>query len=428
MIDTIVRILKEEQVEHYLIQETHLESAELFFVKRSLDMRRAENIHEVQVTVYRDFEKDGKRCRGNAVFMANPSDSEDELRAKCKKAFMAAAFVPNGYYELASDNQSECKVQKTNLADMSLEAVAGAVAEAIYSAEKDVKTDSYMNSAEIFAECKKVRVINSQNVDVSYVDYNINGEFVVQCKEPQDVEMWQNFEYDTLALDALKEKVKNALLMVQDRAKAKTAPNAGIYDIVLSDQYVKTVLSYYADRTSGAYLYNGYSDYKVGAFVQGDKDEICGELLNLSYVPTVPFSAEGITMKALPCIKEGVFENIQAGMRFASYLNVPATGMYRKMECAPGEMAFEDMKAHKGLYIVNFSDFQMDAMSGYYGGEIRLAYLNNGTEIVPVTGGSINGNIYDAQKEFIFSREVQDTAGFKGPKAMLIKSVSVAGN
>lgn len=427
MLDTIVRILKEEQVEHYLIQETYLESAELFFVKRSQDMRRAENIHNVQITAYRDFEKDGKKCRGNAVFMANPADSEAELRTKCKKAYMSAGFVPNEYYELASDNQSECKLQKTNLADMSLEALAGEVAKAIYSAEDEAKTDSYMNSAEIFAECKKVRVLNSQNVDVSYVDYNINGEFVVQCKEPQDVEMWQNFEYDTLALDALKEKVKNALVMVHDRAVADTAPKAGVYDVVLSDKYVQTVLSYYPSRASGVSIYNNYSDFKTGEFIQGNKEDIQGDLLNLTYVPTVPFSAEGITMKTLPCIKDGVFENIQTSMRFASYLNVPATGMYRKVACAPGNMAFDAMKTHKGLYVVNFSDFQMDSMSGYYGGEIRLAYLNDGTKIIPVTGGSINGNIYDAQKEFIFSKETQDTAGFKGPKAMLIKNVSVAG-
>ena len=340
---------------------------------------------------------------------------------------MAAGFVPNEYYELASDNQSECMLQKTNLADMSLEALAGEVAKAIYGAEDEVKTDSYMNSAEIFAECKKVRVLNSQNVDVSYVDYNINGEFVVQCKKTQDVEMWQNFEYDTLALEALKEKVKNALVMVHDRAVADTAPDAGVYDVVLSDAYVKTVLSYYGSRCSGGNIYNDYSDFKVGEFAQGNKDEICGELLNLTYVPTVPFSTEGITMKTLPCITDGVFENIQTGMRYASYLNVPATGMYRKMACAPGQMPFEDMKAHKGLYVVNFSDFQMDAMSGYYGGEIRLAYFNDGIKITPVTGGSINGNIYDAQKEFIFSKETQDTAGFKGPKAMLLKNVSVAG-
>ena len=427
MINTIVRILKEEQMTDYLIQETYLESAELFFVKQSLDMRRAENIHDVKVTVYRDFEKDGNQCRGNAVFVVNPADSEDEIRLKCKKAFMAAAFVPNMYYELAKDNVSECVIPKTNLAEMSLEDVAGAVANAIYEAEAEVKTDSYMNSAEIFAECKKIHVMNSQNVDVSYEDYNINGEFVVQCKALQDVEIWQNFEYATLALDALKEKVKNALVMVHDRAAADTAPDAGVYDVVLSDRYVQTVLSYYKDRAAGGYIYNEYSDFRIGDFIQGDPTEVCGELLNLTYIPTVPFSTEGTTMKTLPCITDGVFKNIHTGVRFSSYLNVPATGNYRKIECASGHMSFEEMKAHKGLYVVNFSDFQMNAMNGYYGGEIRLAYLNDGTKITPVTGGSINGNIYDAQKEFIFSKEMQDTAAFKGPKAMLIKNVSVAG-
>ena len=90
-------------------------------------------------------------------------------------------------------------------------------------------------------------------------------------------------------------------------------------------------------------------------------------------------------------------------------------------------MSFDDMKAHKGLYVVNFSDFQMDSLSGFFGGEIRLAYYNDGEKIVPVTGGSVNGTIIDAQKDFEFSKETQEPSTFAGPKAILLKDISVAG-
>lgn len=434
MIDTLLDIFKANQIGQYLIQETFLETAELFFVKQSLDMRRAENVHTISVTLYRDFEKEGKCYRGDASFLANPSDSRAELEEKCRRAYLSASFVPNEHYELISGQKEECMQQQTDLADMSLEAAAGALAKAIYDAEKDFseKSDaseaqSFMNSAEIFVERKKSHVINASGVDVSCVTYNVNGEFVVQCKAPQDVEMWQNFSYDTLNLTALREKVSRALSVVHDRAHADTAPKAGNYDVILSDQYVRVVMGYYLDRASGAYIYNNYSDFAPGNFVQGDKEKVSGELLNLTYMPTVPYSSEGVAMKELPCIRDGIFENIHSGVRFAYYLNAAPTGSYTKIKCAPGHMSFEEMKQKKGLYVVNFSDFQMDAMTGYYGGEIRLAYLNDGEKIVPVTGGSINGSIYEAQKDFVFSSELQKTDEFEGPKAMLIKNVSVAG-
>ena len=69
----------------------------------------------------------------------------------------------------------------------------------------------------------------------------------------------------------------------------------------------------------------------------------------------------------------------------------------------------------------------MDSMGGNFGGEIRLAYLNDGEKITPVTGGSINGSIIEAQKSFKFSKETQNTSKFVGPKAILLKNISVAG-
>ena len=76
---------------------------------------------------------------------------------------------------------------------------------------------------------------------------------------------------------------------------------------------------------------------------------------------------------------------------------------------------------------MTFSDFQMDAMSGHFGGEIRLAYLIEDGKVTPVTGGSVNGSILEAQKDLTFSAERYQTARYDGPYAMRLKGVSVAG-
>lgn len=425
MVTLILKILEESQVKTWLIEENCRESAELFFIKKKLDMRRIADVNTIRVTVYRDFEKDGVKCRGNAAFMVEPSMTEQEISEKCKRAYAAAAFVPNPYYEIADPVKEECTIMDSDLAEISLEEAAGKVAAAIYEADCDEK--SYVNSAEVFVEREKVHILNSRGVDVSYIKYNTNGEFVGQCKEPLDVETHRSFSYDSLNTEALTGEVRETLQLTRDRALASEAPKAGTYDVILSGTYAATIFEYYADRASGSYIYQGYSDYKTGAFVQGKKEELEGQMLNLTYIPTQPFSKEGTPMKELPCIEDGVFKNIHGGVRFAHYLNVPATGAYEKLACEPGQMPFEEMKRKKGLYVVNFSDFQMDALSGYYGGEIRLAYLNDGEKITPVTGGSISGTIYDAQKNFVFSRETQDISTFRGPKALLLKNVTVAG-
>lgn len=83
MIETILKVLQENKIQTWLMEEIHTEKAELFFVKKELDMRRFENVQMVTVYVYCDFEKDGVRYLGNASFIAEPSATEQELQEKC---------------------------------------------------------------------------------------------------------------------------------------------------------------------------------------------------------------------------------------------------------------------------------------------------------------------------------------------------------
>ena len=425
MIELILEALKANNIETYLIEDGKEEIAELFFIKKNVDMRRAENTHTSYVTVYRDFEKDGVKFRGNAGFTVEPSTTREELDAKISRAYAAAQFVPNAFYEIAPAVKQDCFTVESSLSELTLEEAMGKYVEALYAADCDDK--AFINSAEFFVQKNTMHIVNSNGVDVSYVKYSAKGEFVAQCKEPQDVETYQDFAFEGLQTEELTNQAKEALKLTKDRAVATSAPKAGQYDVILSGKYAATVLSYYPSRSSGGYIYMQYSDYKTGEFIQGEKSEVTGDILNVDYLPSVPFSNEGIPMKKMSCIKEGVFENIHSGCRFAHYLGVEPTGDYRKIEVAPGNISFEDMKKQKGLYVVNFSDFQMDSMGGYFGGEIRLAYLNDGEKITPVTGGSINGSIIEAQKSFLFSKETQNTSKFVGPKAIMLKGISVAG-
>jgi len=54
--DKILNALRKNGISVYLINEDVIESTELFFIKRKLDMRRKKNVHHYSVTVYNDFE------------------------------------------------------------------------------------------------------------------------------------------------------------------------------------------------------------------------------------------------------------------------------------------------------------------------------------------------------------------------------------
>jgi predicted Zn-dependent protease len=158
-------------------------------------------------------------------------------------------------------------------------------------------------------------------------------------------------------------------------------------------------------------IYQKYSNYQVGNHVQGD--EVTGEHLTITLKVSEPYSSEGIPMTDRPLIKDGVLKTIHGNSRFSYYLGTEPTGTYDSFRVTCGTETF--------------SDFQMDTFSGHFAGEIRLAFLSDGNTVIPVTGGSINGNLLEAQKNLIFSKEMQLEKGYEGPYAVKFEKVSVAG-
>ncbi|MBQ1378105.1 MAG: hypothetical protein IIY77_09050 [Lachnospiraceae bacterium] len=419
MIERIQEALKELELQDYLISDTEEASAELFFVRKKLDMRRRKNTEKADVTVFRNGETEKGRMRGASEAGLTPDMDDEEIKAALREAYASAENAMNPWYELYQGTKGE---KKDAAPEISLTDAAALMADALYA--EDVRNDAFINSAEIFIEKRDVRIVSCTGTDVSYTAFSVNGEFVTQCLEPKDVEQHFTFRYDGLETEALKEKVREALNTVSDRAKAAKAPSAGTYDIVLSGENLAEILSFYTYRSNASLVYAGYSDYKTGMAVQSAGEGY--EKLNLNLLSTVPYSSEGIPMKERELLKEGVLQTLHGTSRFCYYLGCEPTGDYRKTGLHNGTVPFEEMK--KGaLYPVTFSDFQMDPMSGHFMGEIRLAYYygENGVEIL--TGGSINGSLLEKADELVFSLEQYKDAAYEGPLAVRIKGVAVAG-
>ena len=422
MRDIILNALQALNIVEYQIEENETESAELFFIKKTLDMRRTKRIRGYAVTVYRDFEADGTKFRGMSQTQIFESMTPAEVEKSLKGAWFAAQFVKNPAFELYAGKKEAPVEMPSTLADRPLEENALLMAEALFAADTD--QDAFINSAEVFAIQSRVAILSSAGADVAYTRYEGKGEFVTQCKEPQDVEQFFQFNYADLNADALTEKAKQAIAAVRDRAKAQRSPQAGTYSVVLSGDQVATLTEYYTERALAPYVYAHYSDWTVGKQVQGEKVE--GEKLNITLLPLAPYSDEGIPLVARPLVESGELKVIHGANRFCQYLGIEPTGYYERIGVNNGTVPLCELR--KGcLCPVSFSGFQMDSFTGHFGGEIRLAYLytENGVEIL--TGGSINGSLSEKQGNLVFSTERYDTLSYTGPFAVRIDGVEVAG-
>ena len=422
MRDMILQALRELDIPVYDITLEEERSQELFFIKKTLDMRRIKDAVRCSVTVYRDFEADGRKYRGRSVTQIFEGMGLEEIKERLKGAAFAARFVKNPFYELYEGKREAPVDMPSTLADRPLEDNAMDMAKALFAADTD--EDAWINSAEIFAIEKKVTFLNSSGSDVSYRRYLVKGEFVTQCKTPQDVEQFFQFEYADLNTDALTEKARKAIAAVRDRAAAEKSPKAGTYDVVLSGDEVRSLMEYYLDRANAGLVYAQYSDWAAGKPVQGK--DIQGEKLNLTLLPKAPYSLEGIPMAAQPLMENGQLKTLYGALRFCQYLGLEPTGNYERVGLENGTVPLKDLQ--KGcLCPVSFSGFEMDSFTGHFGGEIRLAYLYTEEGVEILTGGSVNGSLSEKQGNLTFSTERYDTMDYTGPFAVKIEGVEVAG-
>ena len=426
MIERIKSALQRCGIALWRINEREDETAELFFVKKELDTRRVKDVHKYEVTVFRDVEADGqeKPNRGFTSVTLIASMDDAKLDEELKGAYYAAQFAANPWFELTDPVQAPLAEEAGELAQAPLAQSAGKMAKALFA--PDTHEDAFVNSAEIFVCRVRRRILSSEGTDVSFVNSSINGEFVVQCREPEDVEIHNRFQYQALDEAALTAKVAEALTFVRDRARAQKILKSGKYDLILSGDNVEELLGYYVSRSMAGMVYAKYSTWQQGEDVQGETE---GERLNLTLRAFHPYSMEGIPTGAdLPLLEGGKLLRWHGPNRFCRYLGVKPTGEYQRMACANGTAPFEELKKGPALWAVTFSDFQMDEASAHFGGEIRLAYfIDENGAVTPVTGGSVNGSILEAQKGFTFSTDRYLTASYDGPYAVRLNNVSVAG-
>lgn len=424
-------ILEQKEITGYKICETRVHSNELFFVKKNVDMDRAKDVRHYKVNVYIDFEENGKKFTGSSSTFLHPTMNEEEMKKAIAETAFAARYVKNPYYPLVKPKTSYGKLPESKFAGESFPYWMNEIAKAVY--KNDIYDKGGINSCEIFLEKVETRVINSEGVDVSSVTYKGMVEFITTWKEEgEEIELYRCINCSDFDAELLASEVKNMITICREKAIARSTPNLKTFPVIFTRNAVKELFSYYTFMSKASAVYNQYSTWKIGDKLQGEN--VKGDLVTITLDPLInnstssaPFDEDGVALAPVRIIDKGVLKQYSADSRYGYYLNVETTGSIGNMVVEGGSRTVKELQTEPHLMAAAFSDFSMDEVTGDFGGEIRLAWYFDGEKSIPVTGGSITGNIYELRQELYLSKELQKDNDFEGPQMVKIMNCTVAG-
>ena len=137
---------------------------------------------------------------------------------------------------------------------------------------------------------------------------------------------------------------------------------------------------------------------------------------------------EGAPIRDLVLMKDHVPCHYVGGRRFSQYLGIDDTFQVSNWAVSGGTCSEEEIRSGAGLEIVEFSDFQVDGMTGDIFGEIRLAYYRDGKgNVTPVSGGSISGNMADNLANLGLSAQTRQYSSAVIPSVTRLNHITISG-
>ena len=424
MLNTLLALLKEADVTAWEISDVRTRGWEFYFIRHDLDQNRVKDVEHITLKVYQSIE-DGAFL-GSASCEIAPSADEAELRARIADLSYRATLVKNKAYTLRAPEP----VEPTAAKPIELDAIARDFLRTMHSLPETAGED--INSYEIFVSAKTRRFLSSTGIDVeeSYPDSMI--EVVVNARrEGHEIELYRNYKSGSCDREGLRRDLKRTMRYGKDRLLAKPTPALGKADVLFTTSDAVSLYAYFADRLSAAMVYRKMSDWKLGEPVaekfHGDRPSLTArrELPNSSRNRV--FDAEGAPIRDTVLLEKGVARNYLGGRMFSSYLGLEHSFLPTNFEAAGGTRTEQELRSGPYLEVVEFSDFQVDSMTGDLFGEIRLAYWHDGETVTPVSGGSISGSMLELVGEMYLSQDSTQYDNWRIPASTLLKGVTVTG-
>ena len=424
LLDTIIRRLEAAGVYGWEVNDVKTNGWEFYFIRHELDQHRAKNVEHISVKVYQQAE-DGSSV-GFAMAEIAPTATERDVEKLIGDLAYRATLVENRPFTLTPPTEGRTSDGKaSDIADISADFIR------IMSELPETEGED-VNSYEIFASDVSHRLITSTGID--YTEHYPSSfiEVIVNARhEDHEIELYRSYDSGTCDAAGLERDLVRTMNYGRDRLIAKPTPVNGKIDVLFSGENACRIYSYFSERMNAALIYRQMSDYEIGKPIcddfTGDRVTVKAlrELENSS--ENHAFDAEGAVIRDVVMIEDGIAKQFLGGRMFSCYLGLENSFNPTNIEVTGGSRTEDELREGRFLEAVEFSDFQVDEITGDIFGEIRLAYLHDGENVTPVTGGSISGSMNDFVGSMLMSNTYAQYDAMKIPALTLFRGVTVTG-
>ena len=420
-LERLLGVLKSSGADAWEVADVNEKGWEFYFIRHRLDQHRAKSVDSFSVKVYKNLE--GGTLLGSASAPVSPDASEEEMRRIVEGLCQDASYVKNPFYTL---NKPVSDAPAADPAPMDMKAVCGEFLRAMRSVPETETED--LNSYEIFVSEIRRRFLNSEGVDVTSVYPSSMVEAVVNArKDGHEIELYRMLTSGTCDPEQLTKELTEALTYGRDKLTASPTPALEKADVVFSTDPAREIYSYFVSKLNTAMVYRGMSDWKTG-------DTVAPENLTIRAVRTLPNSSwnmpydeEGAPIRDLALIDQGKAVSYWGTRQFSQYMKLENSFDVYNFAVSGGTESAADLRAGDFLEVVEFSDFQVDEITGDIAGEIRLAYLHRDGKVTPVSGGSVSGSMAELAKTMRFSKESRQYNCHLIPAVTRLRGVTVTG-
>lgn len=424
MLDIMKKKLEALDCDMWELTETVRQGWEFYFIRHELDQNRAVEIQSIEVKLYKSIE-DGKYL-GSASGEIPPTASDEEIDGYLSSLLYQAGLVKNPPYTLT--DQPITAFPKTDPVD--IEAIAEQFIRTIREVGETESAD--VNSYEIFVNSLTRHTLNSNGVEYTCTYPSSTLDIVVNArKDGHEIEMYRFFTSGTCDREKLKGEIADAMRYGSDRLSAAPTPKLGSAAVVFSTSDAVAIYDYFLYRMAAGAVYRKISDWQIGKPIVGDQegDRISIKALSSLRNSSHDFSVdeEGSPIRDRWIIRDGIAENYYGSRQFSEYLGLKDSSIVHNISVSGGSKTAAEIRQGDFLEIVEFSDFQVNPMTGDIAGEIRVAYLHRGGEVTVVTGGSVSGNMLDAARTMTFSEETCQYDTYVIPAVTRLENLSITG-
>ncbi len=402
MFETVRSRLQKLGCDGWELTESVQRGWEFYFIRHQLDQNRAVETKTITVKLYKALE--GGKFLGSASGEIPPTASPAEIDKALDTLLFQASLVKNPYYTLQDKPvdvpEKTVRVDVEKISEDFLHALRGV---------RETETED-VNSYEIFVGEIERRFENSRGVRYRCVYPKSAVDLVVNArKDGHEIELYRYYTSGSCDSERLRGDIERVLGFGKDRLRAEPTPKLGSGAVVFSTEDAKEIYDFFAARVNAQMKVLKMSDWELGKPICPDATGDLVTLEALSSLPNssrdLPMDAEGSVIRDRFLIRDGVAESFWGDRQFSQYLGLEESSGINNYRVRGGRGSADDVRSGDFLEVVEFSDFQVDAMAGDIAGEIRLGYWHHGGETTVVTGGSVTGNMLEAMKTMRFSSE-----------------------